>query len=974
MLNTPNEGSGLDESAVVSTSDRKVFISWAHRNVDWNDEQEQQWTGQAHAFAELLIRNGFPNTEIDLWYLDSPVPVWTRWGPQQIEDADFVVVLLSNAWKERWEGTNDPTVGAGAAGEANTLRGIFQRNQQEFQRKVVLVALPPIDGLSGVGDSALPDELRGVSRKNVKQLTVSGIGELVRLFTGQPRYTKPTAGPVPVLPPIEAPALSTATRPVPGLAEEPSATAPTSGPVNVSGSGNTVMIGNNHVHQPTMSQSTYELIGRTSYLAGSMSASTSRRRRLRFGAGLDEQQVERSLLNAVAVPSRIDETGPGEIRVLTGPLGSGKSEIAEEWLRASIRRAQNDDSAPVPLFISAKELDETVDVRVSRDIGSATVLRCGVDIVIDGLDERTDLAATKVQEASEFVARWTKSRVVLTTRNPDLRDESVQVAMSDMTDAQAAELMSAVAGRPIPPLGAQLTKSVRRPLFAVLTASHATANDGVTGTSELIDRVVEQIVESEGMELIPYLMELAIETVSTGKAVDPTRFASLEIASKIRKSPLVTGAGKTCAFSLATFEQWFAAQAILDGKVDVVPLLSSMRSFDRWKYVFSILLAAGEPTKVDLVMADIARWNPGAAAWIIKETERGGLTRHISELEESDWESAGHRIRYAQAAWLAGLGPLGQAFFSSFAGVASGLDDIALSVRIGRSKIAVSWIAPRDGETGSLPEIIKAGHDFEYRVMVMRQHALPTGVNWVWALTQSYLRDDISSSFKNLILGTATEPGIVRDELTSGSPETIGTWGSTMITPQLYPGPDISPSQEDPWGNFTARRMHERVCAIATAALQCYHELVERLVPNFTGTLGTQGLFPVEFFGDVNFTPGEDQGAFSFGPPEAGLGWTLRARASSPFDEATALSNTVNLTLNDEKRSAEMSDDRDVQYAQFQAYMAQSPEFAEFAPSFSTVSQRVSPTESTPATGLASGLLWGDLEKLNWVSGQRPLL
>ncbi|MGE2872048.1 hypothetical protein ACQGFJ_32630 [Rhodococcus sp. 3.70] len=399
-----------------------------------------------------------------------------------------------------------------------------------------------------------------------------------------------------------------------------------------------------------------------------------------------------------------------------------------------------------------------------------------------------------------------------------------------------------------------------------------------------------------------------------------------------------------------------------------------MRSFDRWKYVFSILLAAGEPTKVDLVMADIARWNPGAAAWIIKETERGGLTRHISELEESDWESAGHRIRYAQAAWLAGLGPLGQAFFSSFAGVASGLDDIALSVRIGRSKIAVSWIAPRDGETGSLPEIIKAGHDFEYRTMIMRQHALPTGVNWVWALTQSDLRDDISSSFKNLIFGTATEPGIVRDELTSGSPETIGTWGSPMTTPPLYPGPDISPSQEDPWGNFTARRMHERVCAIATAALQCYHELVERLVPNFTGTLGTQGLFPVEFFGDVNFTPGEDRGAFSFGPPEAGLGWTLRARASSPFDEATALSNTVNLTLNDEKRSAEMSDDRDVQYAQFQAYMAQSPEFTEFAPPFSMASQRVSPTESTPATRLASGLLWGDLEKLNWVSGQRPLL
>ncbi len=651
-------------------------------------------------------------------------------------------------------------------------------------------------------------------------------------------------------------------------------------------------------------------------------------------------------------------------------------------MRASIRRAQNDDSAPVPLFISAKELDETVDVRVSRDIGSATVLRCGVDIVIDGLDERTDLAATKVQEASEFVARWTKSRVVLTTRNPDLRDESVQVAMSDMTDAQAAELMSAVAGRPIPPLGAQLTKSVRRPpLFAVLTASHATANDGVTGTSELIDRVVEQIVESEGMELIPYLMELAIETVSTGKAVDPpTRFASLEIASKIRKSPLVTGAGKTCAFSLATFEQWFAAQAILDGKVDVVPLLSSMRSFDRWKYVFSILLAAGEPTKVDLVMADIARWNPGAAAWIIKETERGGLTRHISELEESDWESAGHRIRYAQAAWLAGLGPLGQAFFSSFAGVASGLDDIALSVRIGRSKIAVSWIAPRDGgETGSLPEIIKAGHDFEYRVMVMRQHALPTGVNWVWALTQSYLRDDISSSFKNLILGTATEPGIVRDELTSGSPETIGTWGSTMITPPVVPPvPTFHRPRKILGGGISllaactngfVRSPQQRFSATTSWWNDSFPTSQAHLEPR-------GGSSPVEFFGDVNFTPGEDQGgAFSFGPPRKqawdghfARGHQAHSTRPPPYPTRSISRST---TRKDPQRcpTTEMCSTPSFRHIWPKALSLRSSHHL----SARLVSGFLRPNRRR-RRALHPACSGGDLEKLNWVSGQRPLL
>ncbi|MFC1474280.1 TIR domain-containing protein [Rhodococcus qingshengii] len=724
------------------------------------------------------------------------------------------------------------------------------------------------------------------------------------------------------------------------------------------------------VHHSTMPQSAYDLIGREGYLANTLRASTSRRSRLRFGAGLDEQQVARSLLHRVEIPAKAQDFPTGEIRVLTGPLGSGKSEVAEEWFRECITRAQEDEHEPVPIFISAREFDETIDTRVAREL-DPQVLLCGVDIVIDGLDERTDLAVTKVQEASEFVARWPKSRALLTTRNNDLRDKSVQVTMNDMTDVQAAELMRTVSGRPMGSLGHQLQESVRRPLFAVLTAAHATANQGVTGTSELIDRIVEQVVEAEGLELIPQLMQLAIETVSTGRAVDPSRFASFEIASKIRRSPLVTVTGKACAFSLATFEQWFGAQAVLEGKIEVKPLLSSMRSFDRWKYVFAILLAAGEPTKVDPVMAEIARWNPGAAAWIIKETESGGLTRHLSELQDSDWESAGDRIRYAQAAWLDGLGPLGSAFFAHFTNAASSLEDVAVSVRVEHGNIRVSWIAPRVLGAHTLPTVLKPRQEHVGRSMTMKGHAAPTGVNWVWGLTHSHLRSDISRCFKSLVLATGDVPGVVQRELQARY--ALGTGGETSDTvASLYPDQDIRPSEVSPWGNFTAARMYERIVAIVTSALKCYGELVDRMVPNFTATLGTHGLLPVEFYGDINFVPDEIQEPHSFGPPEATLRWTLRARATSPFDEATTLLDTVNLTLNDEARSVELLDERDVDYMHFQAYLARSPEFIHFAPQFSTTNQGISVVDAMPATDFAMDLLWGDLENLNWVEGHRP--
>ena len=149
--------------------------------------------------------------------------------------------------------------------------------------------------------------------------------------------------------------------------------------------------------------------------------------------------------------------------------------------------------------------------------------------------------------------------------------------------------MARVAGRRIPDLGRQLETAVARPLFALLVAQRIAAVEGATGIPEVIDRVVDDVVSRENYNLFPELRALAVETIRAGGAIDPATIASADVAAMIRSSPLVVTTGRRCAFALATFEQWFAAQAILDGIVGMDEVLATMDTFNRWRYVLAIL-------------------------------------------------------------------------------------------------------------------------------------------------------------------------------------------------------------------------------------------------------------------------------------------------------------------------------------------------------------------------------------------------
>lgn len=171
-----------------------ALVSWAHRDERWSDRQAEEWIARVVKFATLLRFNGV-DADLDLWNEIDPSTDWTRWGQLKVQECELVLVAVSVAWRQRWEGTNSPLKGAGAVAEADTLKGLFSKDQDDFQRRIVLVQLP------GVGLEAIPTDLHRLRRFTVKSLDSLGMESLLRSIHKQPLHEKPALGPAPVYAP-----------------------------------------------------------------------------------------------------------------------------------------------------------------------------------------------------------------------------------------------------------------------------------------------------------------------------------------------------------------------------------------------------------------------------------------------------------------------------------------------------------------------------------------------------------------------------------------------------------------------------------------------------------------------------------------------------------------------------------------------------------------------------------------------------
>lgn len=139
----------------------------------------------------VALRRCGIDVDIDLHHAAESGIDWTRFGAQAVVAREWVIIASSPGWRERWEGRNDPRVGAGAAAEADALRSLYAEGQDLFRRKVVLAVLPSMNEANVV-----PTGLHGVHRFEISSFDVPALEGLLRLLPHQPGHPAVELGPI----------------------------------------------------------------------------------------------------------------------------------------------------------------------------------------------------------------------------------------------------------------------------------------------------------------------------------------------------------------------------------------------------------------------------------------------------------------------------------------------------------------------------------------------------------------------------------------------------------------------------------------------------------------------------------------------------------------------------------------------------------------------------------------------------------
>ena len=335
-------------------------------------------------------------------------------------------------------------------------------------------------------------------------------------------------------------------------------------------------------------------------LAAWLRRRSEERRRIRLASfDVDAGAVARSL---AAIDGLVPVIGPGSFRVLVGPFGAGKSEIAEAWHMRAVDDLHGD--GPVPVWIHARDVATGggLDRAVGAFVGTGHIASRGVQLAIDGLDEVDGATAEGIATAARvLIAGSPRSSVLATARRGVLPVTDSDIDVDGLSEDAARSLVSTLSGlRHIPSdWTPQLVETIRRPFFALAAGSLLATGETQRGQAGLIKHLVERALRlrsSSGTitsdSLYELLVKLAVSLTRSNGASDGLTFREREQAVSTRLVSAVEGG--LVAFALPVFEQWFAAQALLASPPTVEEALAGPRPFDRWRQHHVVTSDRGE--------------------------------------------------------------------------------------------------------------------------------------------------------------------------------------------------------------------------------------------------------------------------------------------------------------------------------------------------------------------------------------------
>ena len=287
--------------------------------------------------------------------------------------------------------------------------------------------------------------------------------------------------------------------------------------------------------------------------------------------------------SVAALSSEVLSRPDHPVVVLLGQVGAGKSMTGDRLLQEAIRRVQSDASAPIPVYLEATSITESLDATVLNETrGLGDPRQQGAFVFIDGVEQRgAGLATELLAEARVLGSGWPNTTVVITSRPIHAfvgAEEAIPIP--ELSEIEANSIVSRISGTTasaslIRSWPLSLSASIRRPLFAVLLGSYLRDQPMQYPRSlgELISHLVERSLIGSQTDRVGQnqtLKRLAVLSVERGGPVStddvlPQR-ADLDL---LLGTGLVTEYSRALAFPLPILQQWFAAQSLASGDVTV---------------------------------------------------------------------------------------------------------------------------------------------------------------------------------------------------------------------------------------------------------------------------------------------------------------------------------------------------------------------------------------------------------------------
>lgn len=419
--------------------------------------------------------------------------------------------------------------------------------------------------------------------------------------------------------------------------------------------------------------------------------SQARRKQRVTAFGIDLAMLSESMSRIANASPTIE---PGQLVVLVGGFGSGKSEIAEQWHRERIESFVGQLTNVIPVWLHARQFEHAdFDELLVESVGAARLRTSGVAVVVDGLDEiEGSLADSIVRDALIHVTADRRSSVLITTRPGTVPPSNNDVEVPRLEEQEADALLDKIVGQPNVARSwtAALRDSIRSPFFLLSASAIVTAGDSFSTEAELLSKMARLALErssssaafasKEAFELLQKLAVAATEGRSGDFDVD-ARERRVLLATRL----VAAMQDGTLSFNLPIFQQWFASQALKADDATFAKSIASASAFDLWRWVLVIALLETPTARVDEMLARVLEFNAGAGGWLIKRVEVARRSQPGSP-RESDTEST-RRLLSSARAWLSSIGALAPWVMP----VRDGEAPVRLGVNIREDTVIVRW-------------------------------------------------------------------------------------------------------------------------------------------------------------------------------------------------------------------------------------------------------------------------------------------